>query len=94
MQALPEAGALQARGARDIAAEEAASARLRSRARSPSRTDAPRRGDAGSCGADGAAEQAAALATDIARRRIETTITADDQMRLVDRYASQLGAAR
>jgi F0F1-type ATP synthase membrane subunit b/b' len=38
--------------------------------------------------------EAAELATSIARRRIESTITPDDQMRLVDRYASQLGAGR
>lgn len=38
--------------------------------------------------------EAAELATDIARRQIQATINPDDQMRLIDRYASQLGVAR
>ena len=37
-------------------------------------------------------EQAAALAVGVAETRIRRTITPDDQMRLVDRYASQLAA--
>jgi F-type H+-transporting ATPase subunit b len=34
------------------------------------------------------------LAVAVARRRIEQSITPDDQLRLVDRYAAQLGEAR
>jgi F0F1-type ATP synthase membrane subunit b/b' len=37
-------------------------------------------------------EHAAALAVDVAEVRIRRTITPDDQMRLVDRYATQLAA--
>ena len=37
---------------------------------------------------------AAELAVDVARRRIEQSITPDDQIRLVDRYAAQLKEAR
>lgn len=37
-------------------------------------------------------EQAAALAVGVAETRIRRTITPEDQMRLVDRYASQLAA--
>ena len=39
-------------------------------------------------------EFAAQLAVDVARTRITRTITPDDQLRLVDRYASQLQEAR
>jgi F-type H+-transporting ATPase subunit b len=39
-------------------------------------------------------EHAAALAVQVAEQRIKRTITADDQIRLVDRYASQLREAR
>ena len=39
-------------------------------------------------------ELAADLAVNVASERIRTTITADDQARLVDRYASQLQGAR
>ena len=38
-------------------------------------------------------EHAAALAVGVAEQRIRRAITADDQIRLVDRYASQLSAA-
>jgi len=37
-------------------------------------------------------EHAADLAVQVARARIEQTITADDQARLVDRYTAQVGA--
>jgi F-type H+-transporting ATPase subunit b len=37
-------------------------------------------------------EHAAVLAVDVAESRIRRTITPDDQMRLVDRYATQLAA--
>jgi F0F1-type ATP synthase membrane subunit b/b' len=36
-------------------------------------------------------ELAANLAVNVAAQRIKTSITADDQARLVDRYTSQLG---
>jgi F-type H+-transporting ATPase subunit b len=39
-------------------------------------------------------EHAAQLAVDVARSRIVGTITHEDQLRLVDRYASQLSEAR
>jgi F-type H+-transporting ATPase subunit b len=39
-------------------------------------------------------EHAAQLAVQVAEQRIKRTITADDQIRLVDRYASQLKEAR
>jgi F-type H+-transporting ATPase subunit b len=39
-------------------------------------------------------EHAAQLAVDVARSRIVGTITHEDQLRLVDRYASQLSGAR
>jgi F-type H+-transporting ATPase subunit b len=39
-------------------------------------------------------EHAAQLAVDVARARIVRTITPDDQLRLVDRYAAQLKEAR
>jgi F-type H+-transporting ATPase subunit b len=39
-------------------------------------------------------EHAAELAVDVARSRIVATITPDDQLRLVDRYAAQLSEAR
>ena len=39
-------------------------------------------------------EHAAKLAVDVAETRIKRTITPDDQLRLVDRYASQLREAR
>lgn len=39
-------------------------------------------------------EEAASLATSVARARITAAMTRDDQLRLIDRYASQLGGAR
>jgi F0F1-type ATP synthase membrane subunit b/b' len=39
-------------------------------------------------------EHAAQLAVDVAHARIVRTITPDDQLRLVDRYAAQLREAR
>jgi F-type H+-transporting ATPase subunit b len=39
-------------------------------------------------------EEAAALAVGVARERIVRQITADDQLRLVDRYTAQLGGGR
>ena len=37
-------------------------------------------------------EEAAALATGVARERIRRTITPEDQLRLIDRYTQQVGA--
>jgi F-type H+-transporting ATPase subunit b len=39
-------------------------------------------------------EQTATLAVGVAQTRLERTMTTDDQLRLVDRYAGQLGEAR
>ena len=39
-------------------------------------------------------EYAAALAVSVAQERIKSTITPDDQLRLVDRYTTQLKEAR
>jgi F-type H+-transporting ATPase subunit b len=96
MEALPvELSALRERGAADIAAEEA---RIRAGA------DAERERLLEHMRRDvdmqvrvarrALVDEAAVLATQVARRRIETTITPDDQVRLIDRYTSQLGGAR
>lgn len=96
LQALPgELGALRTRGAEDVVAEkariaEAAAAereRLLEHARREveSRLRIARRE---------LTAHAADLAVKIARQRIEKTITPEDQMRLVDRYATQLREAR
>lgn len=96
MQALPaELDALKARGAEDVQAErgriaEAAAAERQrllehTRREIDSRLRIARRE---------LTAHAAGLAVGVARQRIETSITPDDQLRLVDRYASQLGEAR
>jgi F-type H+-transporting ATPase subunit b len=96
MQALPgELEALRARGAQDIVAEEA-------RIRAVTEAERDRlleqmRRDVNMqvrLAQTTLRNEAAELATGIARRRIEKSITTDDQMRLIDRYATQLGAAR
>jgi F-type H+-transporting ATPase subunit b len=96
MKALPsELEALRARGAQDIAAEEAriraAAEAERERLLEQMRRDVEMQVR---IALTMLRNEAAALATGIARRRIEATITAEDQMRLIDRYADQLGAAR
>ncbi len=96
MQALPgELEALRQRGADDIAAEEARIRTVteaeRERLLEHMRRDVDMQ--VRIARRDLMAE-AAVLATDAARRRIETTISAEDQMRLLDRYARQVEAAR
>jgi F-type H+-transporting ATPase subunit b len=95
MEALPgELAALRERGAADIAAEEA-------RIRAAGDADRERLLEHMRRDVDmqlrvarrALMEEAAVLATRLARERIETTITPDDQMRLIDRYTNQLGAA-
>jgi F-type H+-transporting ATPase subunit b len=96
LQALPgELEALQARGAQDIAAEEgrirATAEAERDRLLEQMRRELEMQVRIAQTMLR---NEAAELATGIARRRIETSITAEDQMRLLDRYARQLGAAR
>ncbi|HSL22616.1 MAG TPA: ATP synthase F0 subunit B [Vicinamibacterales bacterium] len=96
MQALPgELDALRTRGAEEIAAEEqrirSAADAERARLLEQMRRDVElqvriaRRA---------LMEEAAALATSVARERITSVMTQDDQLRLIDRYATQLGGAR
>jgi F-type H+-transporting ATPase subunit b len=96
MEALPaELDALRARGAADIAAEEtrirAAAESERGRLLEQMHREVEMQVRVAQTMLR---NEAANLATSIARRRIEHTITPADQMRLVDRYAAQLGAAR
>lgn len=96
MQALPaELEALRARGSQDIAAEEA---RIRAAAEAErERLIEQMRREVEMqvrIAQTALRNEVADLATQIARRRIEATMTPDDQMRLVDRYASQLEGAR
>jgi F-type H+-transporting ATPase subunit b len=96
MNALPaELETLRARGAQEVAAEEA-------RIRAAAEADRDRllehmRRDielqVRIARRDLIAE-AAALAVAAARERVVRTITTDDQLRLLDRYTTQLGAAR
>jgi F-type H+-transporting ATPase subunit b len=86
-----EISALKARGAEDIAAEEARIAETakgererlveQTRREIAMRLRVARRE---------LTEHAAALAVQVAEQRIARTITPDDQLRLVDRYAAQL----
>jgi F-type H+-transporting ATPase subunit b len=96
MQALPaELDALKKRGAEDVTAEKgriaeaAASGRARllehTRREIESRLRVARRE---------LTAHAADLAVKVARQRIQASITPEDQMRLVDRYATQLREAR
>jgi F-type H+-transporting ATPase subunit b len=96
MQALPaELAALKAQGAEDVTAEQAriASAAQDERARLLDQTrreiDMRLR-----IARRELTEHAARLAVSVAEQRIKRSITQDDQMRLVDRYASQLTEAR
>jgi F-type H+-transporting ATPase subunit b len=95
MKALPaEIEALRARGAEELAAEEA-------RIRADAEAERARLLEQMRREMDlqvriarrELMEEAAALAVSIARQRIQSRITPDDQMRLIDRYASQLGSA-
>ena len=96
LEGLPgELAALRARGAADAAAEEArlraASEAERERLLEHMRRDVEMQVR---IARQQLTAEAAALATEIARRRIEKTITPADQRRLLDRYARQLEATR
>ncbi len=85
---------LKARGAEDIAAEEARIAETakaeRARLLDQTRREIEMRLR---IARRELTEHAAQLAVQVASQRIARTITADDQMRLLDRYAAQLGEA-
>ena len=96
MQALPaELEALKARGAEDLKAEQAriaeAAAAERERLIAQTRREIQARLRMAQ---RQLTEHAANLAVQIAEERIKRTITPEDQLRLVDRYAAQLGDAR
>ena len=96
MQALPsELEALKARGAEDLQAEQAriseAAAAERERLIAQTRREIQARLR---MARRELTEHAANLAVQIAEERIKRTITPEDQLRLVDRYAAQLGDAR
>lgn len=94
MQALPaELEALKRQGAEDVKAEQAriiqTAAAERTRLLEQTRREIDTRMR---IARRELTEQAAALAVGIAETRIRRTITPDDQMRLVDRYVTQLSA--
>ncbi len=92
LAALPaELEALKARGAEDIAAEEARIAET-AKAEQARLLDQTRREIAMRLriARRELTEHAAQLAVQVAAQRIARTITADDQMRLLERYAAQL----
>lgn len=96
LQALPaELEALKARGAEDVRAEQAriaqAAAAERERLIAQTRREIETRLR---LARRQLTEHAAQLAVKIAEDRIRRTITPEDQLRLVDRYAAQLRAAR
>jgi F-type H+-transporting ATPase subunit b len=96
MQALPaELEALRKQGAEDVKAEQAriaqAAARERERLLEQTRREIDMRLRVAR---RELTEHAAHLAVQVAEQRIRRTITPDDQIRLVDRYASQLKEAR
>jgi len=96
MQALPaELEALRRQGAEDITAEQAriteAAAGERTRLLEQTRREIDMRLR---IARRELTEHAAQLAVQVAETRIRRTITPDDQIRLVDRYASQLQEAR
>lgn len=96
MEALPaELDALRARGAEDIANEEARLRAVTESERERLLEQMRREMDMQVRVARTLLHnEAAELATEIARRRIEATINSDDHLRLIDRYATQIGAAR
>lgn len=94
MQALPaELEALKRQGAEDVTAEQAriahTAAEERTRLLEQTRREIDMRMR---IARRELTEHAAALAVGVAEQRIRRSITADDQMRLVDRYATQLAA--
>lgn len=96
LQALPaELEALKARGAQDVKAEQArlaqAAAAERERLIEQTRREIEMRLRVAR---RELTEHAAQLAIGVAEARIRQTITPDDQLRLIDRYASQLKGAR
>src|SRR5690606_13800951 len=96
MQALPaELEALRRQGAEDVKAEQAritqAAAEERERLLEQTRREIEMRLR---IARRELTEYAAHLAVQVAETRIRHTITPDDQIRLVDRYASQLQEAR
>jgi F-type H+-transporting ATPase subunit b len=96
MQALPaELEALRKQGAEDVKAEQArialAAARERERLLEQTRREIDMRLRVAR---RELTEHAAHLAVQVAEQRIRRTITPDDQIRLMDRYASQLKEAR
>lgn len=96
LKALPgELEALQAQGARDVAAEQTriaqAAALERERLIAQTRREIETRLRVAR---RELSEHAARLAVAIAEERIRRSITADDQLRLVDRYTAQLKEAR
>jgi F0F1-type ATP synthase membrane subunit b/b' len=96
MQALPaELETLRRQGAEDIRAEQAritqAAADERTRLLEQTRREIDMRLR---IARRELTEHAAHLAVQVAETRIRRTITPDDQIRLVDRYASQLTEAR
>ena len=92
--AAAELEALKTRGAEDIAAEEARIAET-AKAERARLLDQTRREIAMRLriARRELTEHAAQLAVQVAEQRIARTITPDDQMRLLDRYAAQLGEA-
>lgn len=96
MQALPaELEALKARGAEDVKAEQAriAQAAAAERERLIAQTHREIEARLRMARRD-LTEHAAVLAIKLAEERIKRTITPEDQLRLVDRYATQLREAR
>lgn len=96
LQSLPgELEALQTRGAEDLRAEQArmaeAAAAERTRLLEQTRREIDMRLR---IARRELVEQAAALAVGVARQRIARSITADDQLRMIDRYTMQLREAR
>jgi F-type H+-transporting ATPase subunit b len=96
LQALPaELQALKAQGAEDVKAEQAriaqAAAAERERLIAQTRREIDTRLR---LARRQLTEHAAQLAVKVAEERIRRTITPEDQLRLVDRYAAQLKAAR
>ena len=94
MQELPaELDALKRQGAEDVKAEQArisqTAAEERTRLLEQTRREIDMRMR---IARRELTEHAAVLAVDVAEARIRRTITPDDQMRLVDRYATQLAA--
>jgi F-type H+-transporting ATPase subunit b len=96
LAALPaELDALRQRGREDIAAEEARIAQAASSERARLLEQTRREIDMRlRVARRELTEHAAQLAVQVAEQRIRRTITADDQIRLVDRYAAQLREAR